>query len=152
MTRHKHPDLFPRAPEEEPESPPLATEDAEPSEEEDDTVHAPDSGEPEPTREEWLDLFEAAAHFLLVDGTSGLVLKFHILSPDEFPTEILNTVATSLLELGVMPEQIRLSSQLLYGVLAPEFEGYKTSIGLYESLPQGEHVFKEMFSRFAPGW
>jgi len=89
---------------------------------------------------------------LLVDGNKGLALGVHMLSPEQFPSELLNTVATSILKLGIMPEQIRLSSQLLYRVLAPEFEGYKTSIGLYESLPQGEHVFKELFSSFAPGW
>ena len=89
---------------------------------------------------------------LIVDGENGLPLNFHMLSPDEFPAEILNIMANSLLKLGVMPEQIRLSDRFLYGILAPEFEGYNTSFGLFESLPLGEHAFKEVFSRFAPGW
>ena len=88
---------------------------------------------------------------LFVDGNSGLTLKVSMLSPEQFPRELLETIVTPLLEMGVMPAEIRLSDRFLGRFLATELEGFKTSVRLYESLPQAEHAFQSIFSRFSFG-
>lgn len=88
---------------------------------------------------------------MFVDGKSGLTLKFDMLSPAMYPRELLMSVVTPLLEMGVMPAEIRLSDRLLYNILSAEFENLNTSVGLYESLPQAENAFESIFSRFASG-